>query len=676
LAAFVVTAAVYAAVGAVVAAIGSIIQQGLFIALGYQESFSWKQVGTAAITGALSGAAAGIGAAAQAAAAAGQLTSAGATYAQVASAALKASSAAAQQLLTSGKITSWTSLASAFIGQYASTGQGIAAGAATYATKIGDTAGVNTALESARAFQTLSTVNNYATPWVQLAETYVRNDGKVTPMDWANAAGSTLNTAIGSGTDIQSVATRLGANLLVAGVLSKYDKEGAQSFLENAVGQEAGQFIGGRLTQGLQPEGEGLVYDPEQDTFVDRSRGLAYDEELGALVNKEGNPVAFIADNAPKPRAESAPMLEVTENAALLQAANNTLRVQLADAGATMTDVGRGYGDVNFGSPIGATPESDEMYQAMVEMLEQGTSAAPLAGVPEADPRRAELEHVYKFALINQDMYSETAATGPAIEKQRQALEELGVYRLTDEEISRDLGIDTKLLRSDSGYSAGIYYDASTQQYIVANRGTEFTQWNDWENNLKQGLGFTADQYDKAINLAKALGNRDDVIFTGHSLGGGLASAQALAVQKEAITFNAAGLSAGTIDRNTLDTSNANKLITAYYVQGEVLSRLQDSPIVDYGLGPVVTVGKNIVAAGNALSDLISGKSVDTASFGRAYMPEATGSRVEMPAVDLNGEELGMLGRLRNTVALHGMEYVLMSIAYQRKQLGTGPVGR
>src|SRR6185369_7828146 len=36
-AAFAVTAAIYAAVGAVVAAVGSIVQQGLFIALGYQE---------------------------------------------------------------------------------------------------------------------------------------------------------------------------------------------------------------------------------------------------------------------------------------------------------------------------------------------------------------------------------------------------------------------------------------------------------------------------------------------------------------------------------------------------------------------------------------------------------------------------------------------------------------
>ena len=61
------TVAAYAVAGALIAAAASIVQQGIFIALGYQESFSWKQVGNPAIAGAISGAAQGIGAAAQAA---------------------------------------------------------------------------------------------------------------------------------------------------------------------------------------------------------------------------------------------------------------------------------------------------------------------------------------------------------------------------------------------------------------------------------------------------------------------------------------------------------------------------------------------------------------------------------------------------------------------------------
>jgi hypothetical protein len=241
----------------------------------------------------------------------GQLSSAGAQYAQIASAALKAGSVASKQILEGGKITSWTSLAAAAIGQYASVGQGIAAGAASYATKIGDTAGINTALETARGLQTLTTVTNYATPWVQLAETYVRNDGKLKPLDWANAAGSTLATAVtdnfgvkggGISGQLTNAGLRLGTNLLVAGVLSRYDREAAQSYAENAIGQEVGQFIGdyvGKRVEALLPPraSVGLVFDPDRNTFVDEN-GRAYNEAIGAFVDGRGNPVVFVRSQA------------------------------------------------------------------------------------------------------------------------------------------------------------------------------------------------------------------------------------------------------------------------------------------------------------------------------------------------------------------------------------------
>ncbi len=121
-----ITIATFAVVGAVVAAVGSIIQQGLFIALGYQAKFSWKQVSHAAIAGAITGAASGVGNFAQVAAKAGELTAEGAQYARIASAALKVAGEASKQLLDNGKITSWTSLAAAAVGGYAQSGQAIA----------------------------------------------------------------------------------------------------------------------------------------------------------------------------------------------------------------------------------------------------------------------------------------------------------------------------------------------------------------------------------------------------------------------------------------------------------------------------------------------------------------------------------------------------------------------
>jgi len=57
----------------------------------------------------------------------------------------------------------------------------------------------------------------------------------------------------------------------------------------------------------------------------------------------------------------------------------------------------------------------------------------------------------------------------------------------------------------------------------------------------------------------------------GRSLAGGLASAEALASNRNAVTFDGAG-----VNSMTVDTSSGSRLITAYRVQGEILSTLQD----------------------------------------------------------------------------------------------------
>ncbi len=81
---------------------------------------------------------------------------------------------------------------------------------------------------------------------------------------------------------------------------------------------------------------------------------------------------------------------------------------------------------------------------------------------------------------------------------------------------------------------------------FVSFRGTDMTSAMDWLTNISQGMGQQSPQYKWAINVgATVLHNypRDHlVIFTGHSLGGSLASFAALAFQVGAITFNSAGL--------------------------------------------------------------------------------------------------------------------------------------
>jgi hypothetical protein len=64
------------------------------------------------------------------------------------------------------------------------------------------------------------------------------------------------------------------------------------------------------------------------------------------------------------------------------------------------------------------------------------------------------------------------------------------------------------------------------------------------------------------------LGNKD-LSFVGHSLGGGLASANSLATGRQGFTFNAAGLSPGS---RTLYGLNRKANIQAYVVDGEAVS--------------------------------------------------------------------------------------------------------
>lgn len=118
--------------------------------------------------------------------------------------------------------------------------------------------------------------------------------------------------------------------------------------------------------------------------------------------------------------------------------------------------------------------------------------------------------------------------------------------------------------------------------------------------------------------------------FTGHSLGGGLASAQALKTNGAAIVFNAEGLSDGTLRTYKLDTNLANKNISAFNVNGEILSRLQDNPLSSMVTTYFGTVPKNVVAAAGIASDLLQGRESNFGSLGIPSVASALGRRIEM----------------------------------------------
>lgn len=149
----------------------------------------------------------------------------------------------------------------------------------------------------------------------------------------------------------------------------------------------------------------------------------------------------------------------------------------------------------------------------------------------------------------------------------------------------RSAGIDPASLENkDSGFLARIYGDEHGH-YVLAYSGTD--EGKDWLTNFRQGLGFEDAQYNQAMALARearvAFG--DEVVITGHSLGGGLAAAASITSGIPAVTFNASGVHDKTLERMGIDADAAKREVTdngqirRYAVKNEFLTELQEHSI-------------------------------------------------------------------------------------------------
>jgi hypothetical protein len=187
-------------------------------------------------------------------------------------------------------------------------------------------------------------------------------------------------------------------------------------------------------------------------------------------------------------------------------------------------------------------------------------------GENPADPNIPALQ----LAMVSSNVYGDGGQLPP------------NILKLTPDDIA-DLGLDPTAFHTASGMNAGLYYDLDTGQYILAYAGTVvgFSKLSALTitADVTQALGLSTPQYTDAINLAESVdaATGSNLVITGHSLGGGLAAAAALATGDNAVTFNAAGLSSATLNRYNLDASQANSLIQNYSVRGEILSTAQST---------------------------------------------------------------------------------------------------
>ena len=204
------------------------------------------------------------------------------------------------------------------------------------------------------------------------------------------------------------------------------------------------------------------------------------------------------------------------------------------------------------------------------------------------------------------------------------------------------IGLTESMLESaNSEFRAEVYVKnfGGQTSYTVAFRGSQ--SGGDWLANGLQALGLETDHYNRALELGESLvvpeGAR--VTLTGHSLGGGLASAASMAAELDSTTFNAAGLSRNTINAAQAIAAKDGQLdipdISAYYVRGEVLSALQD--------GGDRLLGAYFAGAFGAIV---------------ADLPSAAGNRLALDPVRPDT----MRWYQDNLIAKHGIDYVISSL--------------
>jgi Protein of unknown function (DUF2974) len=273
---------------------------------------------------------------------------------------------------------------------------------------------------------------------------------------------------------------------------------------------------------------------------------------------------------------------------------------------------------------IDAIPQRERIAWASVESPKPPPSfAANAAACTIADTRT--------LALISADVYR-ASATPPA------------GYRVASATDLGALGLKpSDLTSTQSGFTARVYVTGSGAgaRYVVAFRGSTSDR-TDWVSNFQQGAGIRSDHYSRALSIGEriARSGNANVVITGHSLGGGLASAAAIASGRPAQTFNAAGLSDATIrsadqTRRAAGVSGAGA-VSAFYIRGEILSAIQDGG--DRVLGAIF--GGTI---GSALADA----------------PPAYGNRVALNAVRPDGVRWYQ----DNSAARHGIDWVIASLS-------------
>ncbi|SNS92605.1 MULTISPECIES: type VI secretion system tip protein TssI/VgrG [unclassified Azospirillum] len=327
------------------------------------------------------------------------------------------------------------------------------------------------------------------------------------------------------------------------------------------------------------------------------------------LVNSGGSPSALQAQVTEPDEAQHAPDSEPGRGGGRPRARRISRlaanRHRIARIAARMAEDGRAAAQARLKA------EEDAGADLRKQAVGEGEATTPTPLSPEQEAR-----HALDMGLLSQHVYGEDPTLPPG-------------YSVVSQDELRMLGINPSSLNDPkTNFRAEVYKKDGIDgpEYVVAYRGTDFSKFADIKDNALQAFGAENEHYKQAIKLAREMNiaTNGKVSFTGHSLGGGMASAAAVATGRPAITFNAAGLHPDTVAAYS-DAPPAD--VTAYYVPGEFLSNVQDNRELVLAVPSSLVVGAVNPWAGVAAGLYVGS---DSEALG-ATLPRAYGRRVALP---------------------------------------------
>jgi len=206
-----------------------------------------------------------------------------------------------------------------------------------------------------------------------------------------------------------------------------------------------------------------------------------------------------------------------------------------------------------------------------------------------------------------------------------------------------------------SGFKAAVFrHKDRPDEYVVAFAGTE--NLTDWKTNLVQGAGRNSEQYQQAVRLAQKYSDTPDgkVTFTGHSLGGGLATTASAVTGRPAVVFNPAGVHNNTFERFDVDREDFRQkaeagLVRNYVVEGEILDRANGTS----------SPRKALWSLAKGITDRFGGSEfVDdkyNASRDSTMIPPSYGARITLPNQGRNRFSAHRIGNVRDSMQKSGL---------------------